>query len=690
MYLRSSFAGYDMRKFAFLPFIFTIICISIYYFNWFSSFTISAGDFPYYFPSYFTDQLLTPFAWSVYRNGPVSALLWPHFVITAPQIFLVKYFHIPWEMVSRIIFFIPFLVIGFVSSLTLYKKNFGSSTFMWLAPLIFMTNSYILMITGGGQMQIALAYSLSPLVLLLFMDVSENLKPIITYKKLLKPLLLFSLVLSLQSMIDIRIVFIIVLIIGMYWVVTLLDYRSRYSNWGRDSVIALFIPLLFVLILNAFWILPTIISGKNPINELGSAFSTTDAVRYFSFATLENTVALLHPNWPENIFGKTQFMQWEFLLFPVFAFSSLFFLKNKQHIDDNKVSKHIIFFLLIALGGIFLAKGANEPFGDFYLWLFNHVPGFSLFRDPTKFYLAIALSYSMLIPFTVENLSKLLGGGKKVIFWGATFSSIVFAVLVLTLLFTTRQGLTGNLTGTFRSASVPHDDKKLDTLLLKDYTYGRVLYLPMRSRYSPYTSNHPPISGNALFTANDIPTLINRLDQENIDEILEINAISYIVIPFDSEKELFINDRKFDPTLEKRLAKQVETIPGVKRLSVFSQSAVYKVSSPHTHGWVNGKDNAVRIDSLNPTEYNVTVSNVKKGDILLIAENYDSGWRLRSDNLIVTSKPHRNINSFELPKDGTYTMMFYYQPQQYIFIGLVVTAMGSILMFFLFFLSLAV
>ena len=150
--------------------------------------------------------------------------------------------------------------------------------------------------------------------------------------------------------------------------------------------------------------LPSFISRRNPIEDLGLAYSSLEAVKFFSFAKLEDTIGLLHPNWPENVFGKVGFPKPEFFILPLLAFCSLFFIKNEE---KNK-RKYILYFIVLGLLGIFLAKGTNEPFGVIYLWMFNHIPGFVMFRDPSKWYILIVISYSMLIPYSISKIYEYL------------------------------------------------------------------------------------------------------------------------------------------------------------------------------------------------------------------------------------------------------------------------------------------
>ncbi len=81
------------------------------------------------------------------------------------------------------------------------------------------------------------------------------------------------------------------------------------------------------------------------MEDVGSNVTSVAAVQFFSFAKLDNAIALLHPNWPENIFGKVSFFRSEFLLLPIIAFSPLLFLfrtkiKKKEH-------STVLFFILL-------------------------------------------------------------------------------------------------------------------------------------------------------------------------------------------------------------------------------------------------------------------------------------------------------------------------------------------------------
>lgn len=74
---------------------------------------------------------------------------------------------------------------------------------------------------------------------------------------------------------------------------------------------------------------------------------------------------------------------------------------------------NILFFMLIGIAGAFMAKGANEPLGNINIWIFSIIPGMQMFRDPTKWYTLVAVSYAMLIPYSLYKFSETFLNFKK-------------------------------------------------------------------------------------------------------------------------------------------------------------------------------------------------------------------------------------------------------------------------------------
>lgn len=87
-----------------------------------------------------------------------------------------------------------------------------------------------------------------------------------------------------------------------------------------------------------------------------------------------------------------------FLLYAIITMGAIFSRSN------------IRFFIFLVLWLIFwlLAKGPQQPLGDLYLFMLEHVPGFRVFRSPdAKFGFSIVLSISVLLIFAgAANKSK--------------------------------------------------------------------------------------------------------------------------------------------------------------------------------------------------------------------------------------------------------------------------------------------
>lgn len=423
--------------------LFIFFLIGMIYRPWITlSGSLSSGDWPYLYTYY-----IKQFSWV-----PEQRFLWlaPYYQILTK---IIINFGLSWHLVERLLWFVPWVGICIYSSWKLTRS--------WLGVLIYTTNTYALMLVGGGQMGVAMAYAMAPAVL-----VNRWLLPV-------------------QVMFDPRIA-LLTLIIAL-----------------RKNSKQFVFPVLITVVLHSYWWIPLL---KNP-SILSTQFheATADAVKYLSFASFSNSLSLLHPNWPENIFGKVYFQRPEFLIIPIIAFATL------------RLNKY---FALLVLIGAFLAKGTNEPFGGIYLWLFNNIPGFSLFRDPTKFYLFLALGYSVLI-----------SGIKKPIF---AFLFVLFWI------FTIRESITGSLTGTFKPVEISSEYQQLKN--------PDVAWYPKKSRFS--------------FSGYDYDA--NKKFQ-------------YIVVPDDIRGEIFVTDRMYDKEKRQDAILFIATMSGLRRLEEYKELAVFEV-----------------------------------------------------------------------------------------------------------------
>lgn len=513
---------------------------------WLGKGSLTAGDWPYLYPGNIAE----------FSFPPKWPFLWitPFYQLTA-KIF-VQYFGFSWELTERLVWFWPFWIIAFFSCWYLSKVALGFKSY-WLiviSYLLFTFNTYILTVVAGGQMGVAMAYALVPLVLGTFIRESFGR----------------GLILGIQLMFDPRIALVTLLVMGIYVVLNRLRLKS------------FLVPLLIAFGLNFFWIFPTVRYGLSFIPE---GLTSPEGFKFLSIADFSHGLALLHPNWPEHVFGKVFFMKPEFLILPILAYAAILFAKN---------NRQILPFAILGLIGAFLAKGVNPPAGFINLWLFNHVPGLNLFRDPTKFYTLVALSYSVLVPFSISAIHKRSGSAAK-----------IFLLLVISyLLFLIRPLWLGELGGTFKAREVPQEYISLKNFLVNDQSFGKVLWLPHRQRFGFYSNNHPAVELEQFIADDKCLEPFCSLKMKNLDReyfkcfptehcfpadasflanprspsALADLSIKYLVIPYDSEGEIFVKERKYYEPSRRQLVEFVDGLDYLEQLDFGGKINVYRVS----------------------------------------------------------------------------------------------------------------
>ena len=620
--------------------LFVVFFIFLFYRFFISAVPFVAHDFPLLFSQ---SRDFSPFwviSWDYMGGGAIGASafktmwidLYANFVY-----FVSNSANIPWWLSQRIFWLVPFVLISVFSSYKLSGLFIRSPIYKTSAAIIYTFNSYILLIVGGGQFGIAFSYALSPLVLYGLLKLFE--------KSNLNTLFISSLLSGLLIAFDPRISFLTFGIAALWYLFLIRDFSFTKLKY-------IFLNFIIAGFLNSYWVLPGLLSIINSSVSGGvSNYFSVPGVKFLSFATFENSMSFLHPNWPENIFGKIYFQKPEFLLIPILAFGSLLF----------KVKKELLFFAGIGLAGIFLGKGANEPFGQVYLFLFQNVPGFNLFRDPTKFYILIALSYSLLIPFFLEQLNTKF---KK-------YRHLIIFLFIIYFLFLLKPAWSGELTGIFKPKEIPNEYLKLTQFLKDDKNFSRTLWIPKRQKYGFFEPAHPAADSEVLFAKRQLASISEK-------EFSDL-SIKYLIVPTDPEGEIFLKDRKYDEKQRERTIRRVEQL-NLSQLVGFDNLSIYQAKNPKGHFWSPSTSLRVNYRFINPTEYEVSIENAEKGDVLVFSEGFDPNWKIQvlasqGETLQGYSQKFGNLNSFVLPKSGNYELKVSYKVQKWVNVGLVISGL---------------
>src|SRR3990167_4991382 len=603
----------------------------------------STGDFSLFFLKSVQESLIFPFVWSpTYANGfgqNISFILVFNTFFNILSKFLVQFLNLRWEIAEKVFFIPVFFILSFLASYLFSKLFFKDRILRVISGIIYSTNTYALMLVSGGQFGVYFAYAFSPIVLWAFFR--EKINPITS-----------GLAFGFLLLLDPRIAGILLFIILIFNI-----YQILFEKIAIKTLKPIFVSLLIGILLNAFWILPFLIYREITLN---SAYTNTGIISFLSVAKLEDTMSLLHPNWPENIFGKVYFMRPEFLLIPILAFISLFLLKSKATIEQLS-NRTIVFLSLLALLGIFLAKGVNPPMGFIYQWFADHIPGFIIYRDPLKFYLLIATGFSLLIPFSIKLLSNK---------FPIKILCLLFFVLWFLLI---RQLFILGPNGVFKPRVVNPDYFSLNKLLSNDEQFYRTLWVPQVSRFGYISNTHPAIPGNNYFAKYDLEKLLANFKDKNIPDFLSNRSIKYIIVPADDYGEIFQKDWKYDNAKYQKAVSVISKLPYVQEVSGFNKLKIYRINNKERF-WTGSKITNLYFKYLNPTKYEIRVNSARKGEILVFSESYSPNWTLIYKDQKIKSKPYdKDLNSFILPENGNYTFEIYFTPQKVMDFGFIIS-----------------
>lgn len=342
------------------------------------------GDIVYFYPENLL-SLINPHSW-VDAPGPrgmgVNNLptLWIYWVFL-PFGILYQLFGITFNISLPLVLSLLFLLLSAISISKLASVFSLTSTGKMMASAFYLLNSYILLAAGGGQLGIALAYALLPLYLVF------QIRALLEKKFYL--LLCAAFCFALLIAFDLRVAFLSLLFLGLF----IFFFFNKIFNNKRFILLSIVVSSTITALVHSYWIMPLLKFPQSVGNRLPGSNDLTN----LSFIKLNDALLLHQPLWPNNIFGKISPPPLVFMLVGIVVFLNLFFKSNRK----------ILFLNVLALISIFLAKGTNLPFGQVNQFIFDHIPGFNLFRDPSKFMILEAISFSLLFGFSIERLYKL-------------------------------------------------------------------------------------------------------------------------------------------------------------------------------------------------------------------------------------------------------------------------------------------
>ncbi len=482
------------------------------YWQWFLPGVKVANDFPIVSESLLKSSMNFPYVWSesgAEGLGEYSTFFlwsWPLSLIAG----ILANVGLSFNVIERVLLFIPFLFLGCVGIWKFCGSINLTDSAKFIASFFYLTTTYIILVIDGGQLVIALAYVWFPIA---FLAVEKSIKGGFNKK------ILAGLVVSILGFFDFRFIYILFLLsLTLFFYQILFGSKKRVSLF-LDWIVSGIIIGLIVMGLNAYWLLPLF---KAPISSGTYDFFTQTT--FLNFMNVGHSILLLSPHWFKNIFGNITVLRPEFIFIPVLVFLAPI-LRPKNSV--------VGFWLLIAIFSIFLTKGAADPLSGIYPWLFSHIPGFSLFRDSTKFFFLEALSFTVLLGITTDEiLKKLIKFPKLRIFFLALLSSY--------LIFLIRPVWFGQMIGTFTSPLFQQEFAGFSQILESDKNFSKVFWIPFFPSLGYFSPTHPRVEATrlvqrrpfAIGTIGTYETFNFLREAPFMGEIFDVAGIGYIAYPY--------------------------------------------------------------------------------------------------------------------------------------------------------------
>jgi len=462
------------------------------------------GDAPYYYPETFKNFLNEPLVWeSRGRLGIVNDL---YFIY--PLMFLYNHLGVIFgfsnDIVIRLIFYFPSLIFAFLGP-WFFTRNLGFSKLVSLfTSFLYLFNTYIILILDGGQIGVALAYSLFPLTLF---HLHKLLKKTTNNQFFITLIFLMFI-----TMADVRFA-VITILTFLFW---LISHKLLFKKSINHKQLKIYLGLILsVLALSAYWLVPLFLLTPTTGSGLRSDLK---------LISILNPLMIFSPHWPFNEFGKISPPSWFFMGIPILIFSNLF---NKN--------RNYLFIMLNFLIFVFLAKGDSGFLGNIYGRMVDTIPMGGAFRDSTKFFAPVILYAGILIGLSVENISQKI---KKNIY-SQIFVFLIFGYLIFLLY----PALLGNMHGVLAKREFPEEVINITTQVSNEDGFLRTVWLPERHPLGFSTEGKPALDGKSLVNLRPFASLnvgvtdrFNFLHNKQSLEWFDLLGIKYLIFSGDTRK----------------------------------------------------------------------------------------------------------------------------------------------------------
>jgi len=531
------------------------------------------------------------------------------------------------------------------------KNLFRVKILSFFGAVIYALSPYVIGLVEPGHFLQLLIYATMPMILLsvdrIVIDRGYEIKNYI--------FLFILFFLNASAFSNFGIIYVTIIILTIYFLTLSLVFKSLIRNIPKY-----FLIILILFLSNIWWLLPFLSNLRSTI-ALNQASSTL--ILALKLADANASVfnlfygvghGLLYSNLPNNLYD-----------FPLLSFiNGLLILFMFYGLLNFRERAKLIPLLALILIGIFISKGSNEPFGNLFLYLYDHLPGFQIFRRPvSKFYWVYILS---LIPLAMIGLSIFIEKTHKNWIKLSAYVVLAISVIYLWVVFT--------LTPLMKPFNIPIQYYQAEKYLTQN-NVNKILILPgFYGTYPTYDAslnnyygfdflNHTwlfsQITPDSTSYSPNLPykdkanEIMSHIRKGSSFCVLAKNlGVTHIMV----RRDIDLNSQMEDKP--ENLIKIIDKSGDIySRKDYFENSknrfTIYTLSKNCTQQGMITLDNSsknVSYDMISPVKFEVKLSNIRGGEVLSLLNNYSSNWNLYLENEDAIHYANKNqylINNFQ-------------------------------------------
>jgi arabinofuranan 3-O-arabinosyltransferase len=514
------------------------------------------------------------------------------------------------------------------------------------------------------------------------------------------------------------------LLVAAAWVAAVAVAASRSRPGASKRMVAFLVRALpWSLLLNLWWLVPMLLMLLG--SRAGPGFTAQTDVQAWSWTHVRNSIPNvlgLNTSWAWEHAAYFPYAEdldrpaWEWMRFvlPATALAAPLVTLGKE----RRVAAWLVGFVLAL---VFLGKGLHPPLSGVNAWLYDHVPGSWLLREPmSKIGPAIVLCLAVLFALTMGALmdrsQELTKYPQRLVLLAVAAGTA--AVLVYPYPIWNGSAIPGDRPSLPPAhVSVPDGWLAAARFVNDSSVRGKVLMLPVDDYYQMPTTwgyygtdfvaqllvRRPVIQllpdayyseeGTFADLVRGVEDSLARGDTDDIPRLLQALGVSHVLLRRDLDLEF--PGRSFqDPA---RLEVALATVRGLHWERSFDVVDIYEVTRPTagpvssisgSRGVDGGADLAAPATSwemIDPSRYRVEIDGAPGPFVLRLAETYSDGWRIRAspDVDIEHIRLDGYANGWAIGAGGDLSLELEYVPAAWARKALVISQIGIVLGAFL-------